>query len=500
MPAATPTTPPLPALEFLVAAEDAARIPRLPGLGACRAGRLKKTAVLIVWHDSAEKSLAAAGLSLSETRGQWRLEALRPKAADGWLPATPAPILAEGASPEFLSGNLFDGPLMPMAALSGHRRDFPLTFDGCPATLSLLEGDLRGVVDSRRIYRLLLAGPPHAMAKLATQLAIHIPLGVPPASLGAEAFAIATGTQAASQPRGAPHIAPGSSVGEALSGIAAQLAETTHYWAVRIGDAQTEEPVHQMRVALRRLRSALSIFRRAVRDDPAWLDALAAKLQTLAAMLGVARDWDVFLSGIGAELAEACAGDKRLVQMLAAATRKRDAAYATLRSTMGSPEWLRLGLELALLPTVRPWDESGAPEQAARLASPAETYAAAALGRQLKRLLEAGESLAGVAAEHLHEIRKQAKRLRYAIEFFAPLFPEKQVRRYLTRLEGLQEDFGAFNDAAVAATLAASLGAGTDRAFAAGVVQGFGAAAQIRAARHVGRGWSKFYRATPFWD
>jgi CHAD domain-containing protein len=490
----------MPALEFLVTAEDAARLPRQPVLGACRAGRPKKTAVLIVWHDSAEKALSEAGLSLSETRGRWRLEALHPKTADGWLPATPAPLLAEGASPAFLSGNLIDGPLIPMAAFLGQRRDFPLTVDGSPAGLSLLEGDLRGVVESRQVRRLVFSGQPLAMAKLATQLALHIPLRVPPASLGAEARALATGTQAANQPRGAPHIAPGCSVGEALSGIAAQLAEATHYWAELLGDAATEEPVHQMRVALRRLRSALSIFRRAVRDDTAWLNALAAKLKTLAALLGVARDWDVFLAGIGAELTEACAGDTRLVQMLAAATRKRDAAYAALRSTMGSPEWQHLGLELALLPTLRPWDGSAAPEQAARLASPAETYAAGALGRQLKRLLEAGESLDGIAAEQLHEIRKQAKRLRYTIEFFAPLFPEKQVRRYLTRLEDLQEDFGTFNDAAVAATLAASLGAGTDRAFAAGVVQGFGAAAQIRAARHVKRGWSKFYRATPFWD
>ncbi len=498
----TPASPPdpVPALELLVAAEDAARLARLPALSAYRAGRPKKTAVRIIWHDSTDHAVSGAGLSLSEARGRWRLETLHPRAAEGWLPATPAPLLAEGASPDLLPGHVFDGPLNPIAAFNGHRRDFPLSVDGSPARLSLLEGHLRGVVETRPVQRLLLAGPPQAMAKLAMRLAGQIPLGVPRISLGAEARALAVGTQAALQKRGGPEIAPGSSVREALSGIVAQLAETIHVWAPQLGSAETQEPVHQMRVALRRLRSALSIFRRAVRDDAAWLDTLADELKTLAGTLGVARDWDVFLAGIGAELSEACGGDTRLTQMLASAARKRDAAYAALRSTMAGDAWQRLALGLALLPTLRPWDESGAPEQATRLAAPAESYAASVLGRRLRHLLGVGESLDGIAAEQLHDIRKQAKGLRYTIEFFAPLFPDKQVRRYLARLEEVQEDFGIFNDAAVAATLAASLGTGADRAFAAGAVHGFAAAAQIRATRHVTRGWKKFYRATPFWD
>jgi triphosphatase len=486
---------------LLLTEQGAASLARLPMLGAYRAGRPKKTPVLIVWHDSADQALSNGGLSLSNIDGQWQLEALHPRPFDGWAPATPALLLAKAAAPELLPTDLLDGaPLAPFAAFSGHRRDVPLAINGSPARLSLLEGELRGVVEQRPVHRLLLAGPPQAMAKLAARLAEQIPLGVPRASLGAEARALATGAEAAPRPRGGPEVPAGSSVGGALSVIIAQLAEAIHFWAPRLGTAETEEPVHQMRVALRRLRSALSIFRRAVRDDPAWLDSLAGELKSLAATLGIARDWDAFIAGLGTELAEACPGDKRLTQMLATAARKRDAAYAALRSFMHSHEWQRLGLAIALLPTLRPWDEQASPEQAARLQSPAASYAAGALSRALKHLLQAGESLEGIHAEQLHDIRKQAKRLRYTIEFFAPLFPEKQVRRYLSRLEGLQEDFGTFNDAAVAATLAASLGTGTDRAFAAGAVQGYAAAAQIRATRQVTRGWSRFYRATPFWD
>ena len=108
--------------------------------------------------------------------------------------------------------------------------------------------------------------------------------------------------------------------------------------------------------------------------------------------------------------------------------------------------------------------------------------------------------MAHLPAEALHDIRKHAKRLRYAIEFFSPLFPAKPVRRYLSRLERLQEALGAVNDTAVAAGLMAQLGGDADRAFATGVVLGFGAGQGARAVRRVERAWSRFYRAAPFWD
>jgi CHAD domain-containing protein len=495
---------PTPAIALLLTAEGAARLARLPMLAAYRAGRPKKTAVLTVWHDTADRALAAAGLSLSETRGQWRVERLRPKPGEAWLPAHAAPVLTEASARQTLAEGLLadvHGTWAPIAAFSGFRRDVPLSIEGVAAKLTVLEGDLRGVVAQRPVRRLVLEGPPFEMAKLATLLAGQIALEVPLASLGAEALALATGIAAAPRHKGGPAVAQGSSVGEALTGIVSHLADVILYWAPLVGAAETDEPVHQMRVGLRRLRSALSIFRRAVRDDTAWLDSLAAELKTLAALLGTARDWDVFLAGIGAEVTEACGHDPRLVSMLAAAARKRDAAYAVLRAHLGgSADWRRLGLHLALLPTLQPWAQSGSTDQAERLAAPAETYAASALGRRLKRLLEIGGSLDGVPAEQRHDIRKQAKALRYTIEFMAPLFAEKQVRRYLARLEDLQEDFGTYNDAAVAAGLAASLGGGAGSAFAAGAVQGFGAAAQLRAGRHVARAWGRFYRSTPFWD
>jgi CHAD domain-containing protein len=483
-----------------VSEEGAARLARLPALAAYRTGRAKKPlSKSIVWHDTADFALAEHGLGLSESRGLWRLECLGPQDLPGWLPATPAPVIAEGPSLDFLAAHVPGGavgaPLLPVAAFEGEVRAWPLLHEGAPAQLAVLHGTVRCVLRDYKICRVIFSGEAGAMANLAMSLAAHTDLHVPRATLATEAISLARGETPPARRLGAPSVLPGSSVAAALGTIVSHLADVILYWSSRIGGTQDPEPVHQMRVAIRRLRSALSVFRRAVREESGWLDALAGELKTLALLLGTARDWDVFLTETGAEVSGAFPGDGRIARMMATGSARRDAAYANLRQNFASPEWRRRALSLALLPTLKPWEA-----QAELLNTPAATYAASALNRRLKHVLSPGESLDGLGHAALHEIRKQAKQLRYAIEFFSPLFPPKPVRKYLAKLESIQEEFGAFNDMEVAAALAAGLGSGADRAFAAGAVQGFGAAAQARSVRRIQQNWGKFFRAEPFWS
>ena len=264
-----------------------------------------------------------------------------------------------------------------------------------------------------------------------------------------------------------------------------------------------------MRVAVRRLRSALAVFRRATAARGAapgtaeMFKELAGSLKSLAATLGAARDWDVFVAGTGAAVAEAFAGDKRVAALMAAAARKRGAAYVELHRFLGSAAWRDLALRLALLPVARPWeppeplpnerDEFGElrphDPHASMLGAPAVVYAAQALQRSFRRVTAAGEDFEALSPEAMHEARKQAKQLRYACEFFAPLFAAKPARRFLERLEDVQEALGAVNDGHVAAALMAQLAAGPEARFAAGVVQGYVAAASAPAARRAGKAW-----------
>jgi CHAD domain-containing protein len=490
--AATPD--PAATFEFDMNPEDLPRLLRAPPVMARREGRVRTSVLRTVWHDTATAELASAGLSLSERVGeaqaQWRLERLRPNGAGDWHPATPPPLLGE-------SGDLATlhrparGPLVPVAAFSGRQRVASLAG---PATLTIMDGTLRGVASDRPACRLQLSGAPADMAALAGELAPLFALSVPRAGLAAEAMAVASGVQPAARRTGTPRVPPGASVDEALGIVLSHLADVILHWGHLAPAGETAEPVHQMRVAVRRLRSAISVFRRAA--GPV-LDGLGAELRALAGTLGAARDWDVFLQDTGAAVAHAFAGDRRVEGLLAAAARKRREAYAALATGLAGQEFRRFAMSLALTPSLRPW--AADPGGAAGLGEPARGYAARALDRRLKHVIAPGDSLAILPAEALHEVRKQAKRLRYTAEFFAPLFAEKPTRRFLARLERLQESLGAMNDAAVARSLTAQLGGGADRAFAIGAVQGFVAAGSVRAGADIEHVWGKFRRAEAFW-
>jgi CHAD domain-containing protein len=491
-PAEAPAAPEPPAaFEFDMDPADLPKLLRAPPVIARREGRLRTSALRTIWHDSATGELAAAGVSLGEQPGRWRLERLRPNGAGDWYPATPAPLLDEAATLDGLASPV-PGPLVPVAAFSGRQRTAALAG---PASLTILEGTLRGVATDRPACRLRLAGAPRDMATLAGELAELFTLSIPRAGLAAEAMSVASGVAPAARRIGTARVPSGASVDEAIGIVMSHLADVIFHWAALAPAGETPEPVHQMRVAVRRMRSAISVFRRAAGPT---LDEFAGPLRDLAATLGAARDWDVFLAVTGSAVAHAFAGDKRIEGLLGAAERKRRDAYATLATSLAGPDFHSLSLKLALLPSLRPWAHE--PADADTLAGPVRSYAARALDRRLRHVAAAGDSLAALPAEARHDVRKQAKRLRYTAEFFTPLFPEKPMRRFLARLEALQEALGSMNDAAAARSLMAQLGGGADRAFACGAVLGFVAGQSVTAAAHMEHVWGKFLRQEAFWN
>jgi CHAD domain-containing protein len=299
---------------------------------------------------------------------------------------------------------------------------------------------------------------------------------------------------------GAPILPDGQEPGVAFALMVGHLADVILYWAPRAAAGDGTEPVHQMRVALRRLRAGLSVFRRAV-GGPS-VDAVAAEARHLAALLGPARDWDVFCAETGAAVVDAFAEDRAVARLLAAAERRRRDAYKDLTAFLDSAAFRGLGIRLAALACGTAWQAELTPEQHEILSGDLAGFAAHVLGRRLKRLLQTGEDIASLDVAALHRVRLDGKRLRYAAEMFAPLFERRDTRRYLRRLTALQERLGTLNDGAVASTLMAELvGArpGAERAFAAGVVRGFVAAKGGAAREEIVDAWKKFRRLEPFW-
>ncbi|MCX7383976.1 MAG: CHAD domain-containing protein, partial [Alphaproteobacteria bacterium] len=176
-----------------------------------------------------------------------------------------------------------------------------------------------------------------------------------------------------------------------------------------------------------------------------------------------------------------------------AARRQHRDAYADLRAHLADDAFRLLVLDLALAASCAPWDaaEGAEPRGLAR-------FAAVALTRQWRRLLAPGRNLDGLAEARLHEIRIEAKRMRYAAELFAPLFPRRESARLMARLKTVQDLLGHLNDGATARSLMARLG-GTGQGFAGGAVHGFVAAAGGAQRPGIEEAWRRLRKAPVFW-
>jgi triphosphatase len=213
--------------------------------------------------------------------------------------------------------------------------------------------------------------------------------------------------------------------------------------------AAAPEFVHQARVALRRLRSALRLFPAAIGDERA--KAWRAEWSESTRALGAARDWDVFATESLPALA-ASYGDPSIARALMrrAALRRRQ-CREDARSALRSPRHARAVLDLAS------WLAGIGEETADGPTEPLADFASRWIRKRRKSLLAGLEGLARMPAEERHRLRIEAKRLRYGVEGLASVFHSGKERRFTRRLADLQEALGRANDAATGARLLAEL-------------------------------------------
>lgn len=209
------------------------------------------------------------------------------------------------------------------------------------------------------------------------------------------------------------------------------------------------ESLHQMRVGLRRLRSALGVFRPVI----ACPDEIQTELKWLGAELGAARDWDV-LSGSTLSRVGKALDDKARIAPLRKATQDRAAAsHEKAAAAVLSTRYTKLILVFYSWVQGAGWRQSLTETQHRQLMRPISRYADKTLARDQERLHKRGRRLRGASPEARHEVRIAAKKTRYATEFFESLYPAGAVRPYVGALSRLQDELGLMNDASVATTL-----------------------------------------------
>jgi triphosphatase len=199
------------------------------------------------------------------------------------------------------------------------------------------------------------------------------------------------------------------------------------------------EALHQMRVAIRRLRSLMSFF-----DDmlPAEeIGPLRVEIGRLFKSLGTARDLDVLLAALRTD-----EGLHASASILAQIQQERDAAYERLMALLRSQPFCLTMLDLLNFVECGSWMKAARKTRGTEKLS---SHAALILKRQRKKMRKFNAA-SHLEAEKRHKLRIQAKKLRYACEFFGDLFNGPKARhrkRDMSKLtEDLQDALGQLND------------------------------------------------------
>lgn len=198
--------------------------------------------------------------------------------------------------------------------------------------------------------------------------------------------------------------------------------------------ASNTDALHQARVALRRLRSALKLFQPMVNGGR--FERLSEDLKWLTGALGRARDIDVLLS------------EDLPVEMHIQLHQARLEAYAQVRSALESPKARHLILDVMEWIEVGKWLHRTARADIRDALVP--QFAHERIEAMFIKIRRGGRHLDAMKENERHALRKQVKKLRYSVEFFSGVYSSAQFRkhriRFLAALEELQDRLGALTD------------------------------------------------------
>lgn len=482
-------------LKFLCAPSDLGAVLAAAPEGPDEAGEL-----ISVYFDTPDLALQRAGVSLRvrESKGRRVLTMKRGEGLSREEYETPlegeAPPPGELAPLREILSNGEAAALKPAFNVRVTRRQRLVRFQEAEIELALDQGE---VYEGRRVSPIceveleLKAGRPEALFDLARELSRAAPLYLSFDTKSARGQALIAGEALEARRKDQVRLDACATVAEAFQANARNaLAQIAANAAVLRARADTEA-VHQLRVAARRLRSALATFRPAV-EDPDFA-RLTDELRWLAKAFDRARNLDVFQDEV---LAPACAMDAppnglpALAEALAAA---RKAAREGTAEAAACERFRVLMIDAAA------WVETGGWREGEAARTPALPFARQVLDRRLRKLLKRGRRIRKGDDAARHRVRIEAKKLRYAAEGFAGLYAPKKVARFADRLKDLQDQLGRLNDLAGAEALMAGLGLAPDAAFAAGDLIGLRLARKPRLVQNSAKALRRLEKARPFW-
>ncbi|MDQ2696213.1 MAG: CHAD domain-containing protein [Pseudomonadota bacterium] len=482
-----------------VAAQDVDGLAADPLLAAAAAVSFHD---LVVYHDTADLALRAAGVVLATrcSDGRW-WQRLERYGGGQWVEEQEI----ESRHPDRTKLPLAQSRILHRLDAGALREVFQVDRRGWRRTLAETAGEalelvfVQGRMQSggRRepVCELWLEGQANGLYALALRLTGGRPLRLlePLVDRGYGLHAAALARHRKAEP---PAMAADASAEDAFVAIAgACLAHGyANLAAARAGQV---EGVHQMRVAMRRLRSCLRLFRPLIPREAS--AALVEDIRWLSGVLGPVRDWDVFM-GEGVEaMRQAFPGRRGLAVLHRKAQALRQAHCAALGRCLDDVRLCRMYLSAGAWLAERGWGQALSPVQRREIQTPALAFAVAVLKKNHRRVIRGGEAFARLSAGERHALRIRIKRLRYGVEFLASLFADPPAAAaYAKALAGLQDCLGVMNDAAVAGRLLDE--AGLHRATATRkLIDGWYAGRQSQQEAEFATAWAKFRHCRRPW-
>lgn len=317
--------------------------------------------------------------------------------------------------------------------------------NGTLIEVSFDKGEIKAADHELQLHEVELELKQGTVAELfafAQRLVAAAPMTLSFVSKGERGFLLSEGKWGVAQKVALPDLSPGMGAGDAFRYICRACLHTFMLNTSLFDQAtQDIEIVHQSRVALRRLRAAMSFF--APIAEGQRYETLRHELGWMSDHLGAARDLDVWLETVFRPKAAEPNVHPGFAFLSHSIEALRQKAYAQLVEALTSERWRKTLLECAIFLHIEDWTLGDR-------AMPIEDFLDKRLSKRVKKFIEAGENLAELDDAAQHHLRISAKKLRYTTEFFGSLAEGSKARNHFNRLAGacehMQSALGEIHD------------------------------------------------------
>jgi len=503
-------------LKLSIAPQDVGALARAAPIKTATLGRATTSRLYSVYYDTPQFALREnkVALRMRRTGKRWVQTLKTAGRVDAGLHQreeieTPlaAQILNYRALSESNAAPILADPQLPLQLAPVFVTDFKRTARqlqpaiGTQIELALDRGTITAGAAQAPISEVeleLKSGPPAHLIDLALALLDQVPMRLAPASKAERGYALAAGIAPTPVKARPVELNDQLSVAGALRAIVFACIDQLQANEHGLLESEDIEYVHQARVAVRRLRSAFSVFRPAF--PRILFERQLTELQWLAQTLGQARDWDVLMSETLPAVCKALPEETALDELIERCNGMRAATRRAAQEAVASKRYTVLLLELGGVFLRAPWTVS-ADDGVAERDRPLLDFAGAVLAHRHRQVIKRGDELAGLSNAQLHQLRIRVKKLRYAAEFFSTLYDRKEVRDYTAALARLQELLGMLNDVATAEQIARAMrDDGHDNDLEGlGLLRGWCAARAQDSRTGLPKAWKRFEACDPFW-